>query len=73
MIPGYWYLMFKCANCRQRHVLIRDLTGGQARLNAIYKATCPNCAHQASYDGDSLERYRHSIDPDEGTTGESKT
>ena len=61
-LSGRWYVVATCHNCKRGHILFEDLTGGKARLNAIYQWTCPSCQHDGKYEGEDLIRYQHVAD-----------
>jgi hypothetical protein len=60
LMPGEWYVLFSCENCKTRQVLFPDLTAGKADLSLCsYGLDCRYCAHHAYYDNRTIERYQH--------------
>jgi hypothetical protein len=59
LIPGEWYILFTCAECKTRQILFPDLSKGRATLRAMYKVECAKCGFVGNYDSDILERYQH--------------
>jgi hypothetical protein len=59
LIPGEWYILFNCHECKTRQILFPDLSEGRATLRATYRVTCAKCSHDGRYDSESLERYQH--------------
>jgi hypothetical protein len=59
LVPGEWYILFTCAECKTRQILFPDLSEGRAQLRATYKVECVKCAYAGHYDSDILERYQH--------------
>ena len=59
LIPGEWYILFTCSDCRTRQILFPDLSEGRAKLRAIYKVQCVKCEYVGKYDSEVLERYQH--------------
>ena len=59
LVPGEWYILFKCSECMTRQILFPDLSEGRAQLRAVYKVECVKCKYTGSYDSDILERYQH--------------
>jgi hypothetical protein len=58
-VPGEWYFLITCRNCKKKISLFHDLSSGTSTFKATYKWTCPACHHTGEYDTDTLERYRH--------------
>jgi hypothetical protein len=59
LIPGEWYILFTCSECKTRQILFPDLSQGRATLRATYKVECAKCGHQDKYESEALERYQH--------------
>lgn len=59
LVPGEWYILFTCSDCRTRQILFPDLSEGRAKLRAIYKVQCVKCEYVGKYDSEVLERYQH--------------
>lgn len=59
LIPGEWYILFTCSECKTRQILFPDLSAGRAELRATYKVECVKCKYVGRYDSDILERYHH--------------
>jgi len=59
LVPGEWYILFTCSECKTRQILFPDLSEGRARLRAIYKVECVKCDYMGRYDSEILERYQH--------------
>jgi DNA-directed RNA polymerase subunit RPC12/RpoP len=64
LIPGQWYILFTCSNCKSKQILFPDLSNGKSRIRATYSVSCTQCGHRASYDSDTIERYQHPADAD---------
>lgn len=58
-LPGEWYLLICCLNCKEKFPLFHDLTRGEAQVRAIYRWSCPACGHKGDYEPENLERYQH--------------
>jgi DNA-directed RNA polymerase subunit M/transcription elongation factor TFIIS len=59
LVPGEWYILFKCSQCKARQILFPDLSAGRATLRATYKVECAKCGHADKYESENLERYQH--------------
>lgn len=59
LIPGEWYILFTCSECKTRQILFPDLSEGHATLRATYKVECANCGRLDKYESENLERYQH--------------
>ena len=59
LVPGEWYILFKCTECETRQILFPDLSEGRAQLRATYKVQCVKCDYTGKYDSEILERYQH--------------
>lgn len=59
LVPGEWYILFTCSECKTRQILFPDLSGGRATLRATYKVECAKCGHLDKYESETLERYQH--------------
>jgi hypothetical protein len=59
LVPGEWYILFTCSECKTRQILFPDLSEGRAHLRATYKVECAKCHHTSSYESETLERYQH--------------
>ena len=59
LVPGEWYILFTCSECKTRQILFPDLSEGRASLRATYKVECANCSHIDRYESETLERYQH--------------
>jgi hypothetical protein len=59
LIPGEWYILFTCSECKTRQILFPDLSEGRANLRATYKVDCVKCHHTGKYESETLERYQH--------------
>lgn len=64
LVPGEWYILFTCSECKTRQVLFPDLSQGHATLRATYKVACAKCAYRGVYESETLERYQHPPDAD---------
>jgi hypothetical protein len=62
-IPGEWYVLIICENCKTKYSLFHDLNREQSNFKGTYAWTCPKCEHQGQYDSEKLECYRY---PTEG-------
>lgn len=61
-IPGEWYVLIICKNCKTKYSLAHDLNREQSNFQSTYAWTCPKCEHQDQYDFGKLERYRYSTE-----------
>ena len=59
LIPGEWYILFTCSECKTRQILFPDLSEGRAELRATYKVECVKCKYVGKYESETLERYQH--------------
>lgn len=59
LIPGEWYILFTCSECKTRQILFPDLSEGRADLRATYKVECVKCKYIGRYESEILERYQH--------------
>jgi hypothetical protein len=59
LVPGEWYILFTCSECKTRQILFPDLSEGRANLRATYKVECVKCNFMGKYDSETLERYQH--------------
>ncbi len=59
LVPGEWYILFTCSDCKTRQILFPDLSEGRAQLRATYKVQCAKCEYMGRYDSEVLERYQH--------------
>ena len=59
LIPGDWYILFTCSDCKTRQIMFPDLSEGRADLRATYKVECVKCRHVGKYESEELERYQH--------------
>ena len=59
LVPGEWYILFTCSECKTRQILFPDLSEGRAQLRAVYKVECVKCDYMGRYDSEILERYQH--------------
>ena len=59
LVPGEWYILFTCSECKTRQILFPDLSEGRAALRATYKVECAKCGHMDKYESEVLERYHH--------------
>jgi hypothetical protein len=59
LVPGEWYILFTCSECKTRQILFPDLSEGRAGLRATYKVECAKCRNLDKYESESLERYQH--------------
>src|SRR5574341_75419 len=59
LVPGEWYILFTCAECKTRQIMFPDLSRGQAVLRATYKVGCVKCGYVGKYESEDLERYEH--------------
>lgn len=60
-VPGEWYVVVSCRQCKERHALFHDLSRGSSQIKAIYRWTCPDCNYNGDYDSTELERYQHPL------------
>lgn len=59
LVPGEWYILFTCSECKTRQILFPDLSEGRAQLRATYKVECVKCNYVGKYESETLERYQH--------------
>ena len=59
LVPGEWYILFTCSECKTRQILFPDLSEGRASLRATYKVECAKCGYIDKYESETLERYQH--------------
>ena len=59
LTPGQWYLLFICQKCKIKQVLSLDLSEGRATIAAVHDMPCRECGHEGTYNGETMERYRH--------------
>jgi hypothetical protein len=68
LMPGAWYLVVTCNQCRSKFNFLHDLSEGKSDLTAgSYFLTCPRCRHQGDYHGKQVERYHHPKEVDAQT------
>ena len=58
-LPGEWYLVFTCHNCKNKHPLFQDLSEGKSIIRGSYSVECLDCHYEGTYDIDEIERYQH--------------
>jgi predicted RNA-binding Zn-ribbon protein involved in translation (DUF1610 family) len=59
LVPGEWYILFRCSECKTRQIMFPDLSRGRAMLRATYKVQCAKCGYVGKYESEELERYEH--------------
>ncbi len=64
LVPGEWYILFTCSDCKTRQILFPDLSEGRATLRATYKVECAKCNFIGKYESENLERYQHPSNAD---------
>ena len=64
LVPGEWYILFTCSDCKTRQILFPDLSQGRATLRATYKVECVKCGYIGKYESEILERYQHPPEAD---------
>ena len=56
-LPGEWYFVVTCPNCKTRQALFKDPSKGKARVRQTYTHRCDTCGVLVSHEPEDIERW----------------
>jgi len=60
LIPGEWYLLLKCPNCRREYIVVDPSQGKWFSEWIMSSSTpCANCQSPMYHNARTTERYQH--------------